>query len=124
MKSLTSIYDPSHLSVPAELAGTIPDPTVGAVPEPAVGATSPALAFKAEQIAASKTLRRDLDVQLQILKALLSSRERSLSITKLQEAIMWLGMDLKEISAWKNPYPNSYDPSNSVVDKTADGLKL
>ena len=24
----------------------------------------------------------------------------------------------------ENPYPNSKDPSNTVIDKTADGLKL
>lgn len=111
------------------------------------------------------------------------SRERSLCFTHLQEAVMWLGMDLKAINdanpkpsqppktplecakdayqrygavtafknfrgdpmpdfedlgdkiqqAWiaaacpietGNPYPNSKDPSNTVIDKTADGLKL
>ncbi len=57
------------------------------------------------------------------------SRERSLAITKLQEAVMWLGMDLKAINeespgAVENPYPHSKDPSNTVIDATADGLKL
>lgn len=56
------------------------------------------------------------------------SRERSLAITKLQEAVMWLGMDLKAINdesgGAENPYPHSKDPSNTVIDKTADGLKL
>lgn len=51
------------------------------------------------------------------------SRERSLVVTKLQEAIMWLGMDLKDLGS-KNPYPNSYQPGNAIVDPTADGLKL
>ena len=51
------------------------------------------------------------------------SRERSLVITKLQEAIMWLGMDLKDLGA-ANPYPNSYKPENTIVEPTADGLKL
>ena len=41
----------------------------------------------------------------------------------LKEAIMWLGMRLKALDA-PNPYPNSYKPENTVVDKTADGLKL
>jgi len=137
------------------------------------------------QIVADKDLRRALDEQLQKVKAMSGSRERSLVITKLQEAIMWLGMDLKRLgeskpavdpkpprvlaeeayhryaqvtefknfkgdpmptfaglperiqAAWeavmsppvaeptaKNPYPNSYDPSNTKVDPTADNLKL
>lgn len=56
------------------------------------------------------------------------SRERNLAITKLQEAVMWLGMDLKAINdesgGAENPYPHSKDPSNTVIDKTADNLKL
>ena len=36
---------------------------------------------------------------------------------------MWLGMDLKDLGS-KNPYPNSYNPANTIVDATADGLKL
>lgn len=57
-----------------------------------------------------------------------SSGERTTAITKLQEAAMWLGMDLKaindEFGGAENPYPNSKDPNNTVIDKTADGLKL
>jgi len=52
-----------------------------------------------------------------------SSRERSITITKLQEAIMWLGMDLKA-QGTPNPYPNSYNPESPVIDPTSDGLKL
>lgn len=74
-------------------------------------------------IIADKELRRDIDVQLQKLKSLTPSRERSISITKLQEAIMWIGMDLKRLNE-PNPYPNSYDPSNTKIEPTADGLKL
>lgn len=51
------------------------------------------------------------------------SRERSLTITKLQEAIMWLGMDLKDQDA-PNPYPQSYNPRSPRIEPTADGLKL
>ena len=72
---------------------------------------------------ANKTLRKDLDKSLQNLKSLGGSRERSLAITKLQEAIMWLGMDLKRIGE-ENPYPNSYNPDNTIIDKTSDNLKL
>lgn len=71
----------------------------------------------------NKQLRKDLDSALQQLKSLPASRERSLSITKVQEAIMWLGMDLKRLGG-PNPYPNSYNPNNAVVDPTAEGLKL
>lgn len=82
-----------------------------------------------EEIIANKELRRDLDAQIQKVKSLPSSRERSITVTKLQEAVMWLGMDLKRINeidpvAAPNPYPNSKDPSNTKIEPTADGLKL
>ena len=51
------------------------------------------------------------------------AHERTLAITKLQEAAMWLGMDLKRLNE-ANPYPNSKDPSNTKIEPTADGLKL
>lgn len=78
---------------------------------------------KALQIVEVKQHRVDIDAVLQRVKSGSKSRERSIVITKLQEAIMWLGMELKEIGA-PNPYPNSYNPGNTIVDKTADGLKL
>lgn len=85
----------------------------------------------AEEIKLDKELRQHLDMQLQILKNSSKSRERSLSITKLQECIMWLGMDLKCINESlpveeqkPSPYPQSYNPESPVVEKTADGLKL
>lgn len=59
-----------------------------------------------------------------------SSRERSIAIIKIQEAIMWLGMDLKAINEetpsdeTANPYPQSYNPESPVIEPTADGLKL
>lgn len=70
-----------------------------------------------------KSLRQEIDVSIQKLKALSQSRERALSITKLQEAVMWLGMDLKRLGE-ANPYPHSKDATNTIVDPTADGLKL
>jgi hypothetical protein len=83
-----------------------------------------ALKIKLEKdIKADKTLRVSLDKNLQELKELPGSRERSLSITKLQEAIMWLGMDLKRLNE-PNPYPDSYKPENAKIAPTADGLKL
>jgi hypothetical protein len=76
-----------------------------------------------KDIKADKTLRVSLDKNLQELKELPGSRERNLSITKLQEAIMWLGMDLKRLNE-PNPYPDSYKPKNAKIAPTADGLKL
>lgn len=137
----------------------------------------------------NKELRRDIDAIIQRIKQssennytgerapdhpIRRSRERSLVITKLQEAVMWLGMDLKSIGEemppcpccktnarvslsppeskdrgeffcpcndappegmamasghfdadrGQNPYPNSKNPSNTVIDPTADNLKL
>ena len=89
-------------------------------------------------VAQTKTWRRDLDAVLHDIKRgaerdftghrapdhpVRSSRERSIAITKLQEAIMWLGMDLKAQNE-PNPYPSSKDPPSAVIEPTADGLKL
>lgn len=71
----------------------------------------------------NKRLRSNLDEQLQTLKESRPSRERSLAITKIQEAIMWLGMDLKRLGT-PNPYPTSYDDTNTTVEPTADYLKM
>lgn len=75
------------------------------------------------EIRMNKQLRLDLDDKIQTVKSLPASRERALAITKLQEAVMWLGMDLKRLNE-PNPYPNSKDPSNTIIEPTADGLKL
>lgn len=82
-----------------------------------------------QEIHQNKGLRRDIDTIIQDVKALPPSRERSLSITKLQEAVMWLGMDLKRIGEEhpdkvSNPYPTSKSPEYPKIEPTADGLKL
>lgn len=85
-----------------------------------------------DNVAETKQLRKELDEVLQnIRKADLNrkSRERSIAITKVQEAIMWLGMDLKsqneeQPGSSPNPYPQSYNPESPVIEPTADGLKL
>ena len=75
-------------------------------------------------IAETKQLRRDLDDKLQTLKTSpRKSRERSLAITKIEEGIMWLGMDLKD-QGTPNPYPQNYNPESKAIEPTADGLKL
>ena len=69
-------------------------------------------------------LRKDIDDVIQRVKSLDGCREVSICITKLQEAVMWLGMDLKRIGE-TNPYPNSKDPSTGTkIDPTADNLKF
>jgi hypothetical protein len=79
---------------------------------------------RTEEIVANKQLRKDLDEKIQQVKGLPASRERSLAITKLQEAVMWLGMDLKRLNE-EDPYPHSKDPgSGDVIDPTAQGLKF
>ena len=71
-----------------------------------------------------KQLRKDIDDVIQTVKTLDGCREVSICITKLQEAVMWLGMDLKRIGE-TNPYPNSKDPSTGTkIDPTADNLKF
>lgn len=71
-----------------------------------------------------KQLRKDIDDVIQRVKVLDDCREVSICITKLQEAVMWLGMDLKRIGDI-NPYPNSKDPSTGTkIEPTADNLKF
>lgn len=77
-----------------------------------------------QEVLENKRLRQEIDVKIQEVKNLPTSRERSLAITKLQEAVMWLGMDLKRLGT-PNPYPSSKDPSTgTVIEPTADGLKF
>ena len=66
---------------------------------------------RTEEVVANKQLRKDIDEKIQEIKNLPPSRERSLAITKLQEGVMWLGMDLKRLNE-ENPYPSSKDPSS------------
>lgn len=108
------------------------------------------MTYQTEDIVAdTKTFRRDIDGIIQRIKNVTtldpntqgpdgkpaqpigyrSSRERSIAITKLQEAVMWLGMDLKALAEENpgllaNPYPSSKDPSTAKIEPTADGLKM
>ncbi len=79
---------------------------------------------RTEEVVANKQLRKEIDEKIQAIKNLPPSRERSLAITKLQEGVMWLGMDLKRLND-TNPYPSSKDSSTGdKIEPTADGLKL
>lgn len=76
-----------------------------------------------------KQRRVELDAVLQAMKKrqdskpLHGGRQLAIAITDLESTIMRLGMVLKDVGA-ANPYPNSYDVTNAIVDPTADGLKL
>lgn len=77
-----------------------------------------------KEIIQTKQIRKDLDSILQKIKNLKSNRSTALSITKIQEGIMWLGMSLKELGE-EDPYPSSKDPSTgNTIEPTADNLKL
>ena len=76
-----------------------------------------------KEVRFDKEMRKELDKILQKVKEAYGTRERSLAITKIQEAIMWLGMDLKRLGE-ENPYPESKDPSSLKISPTADGLKM
>ena len=75
------------------------------------------------EISNTKQLRKDIDEVLQRVKGLYQSREISLAITKLQEATMWLGMNLKRLGEL-DPYPESRNPDNQRIEPISDGLKL
>lgn len=75
-----------------------------------------------QEIVNIKQLRKDIDDIIQRVCNLEKCRETSLSITKLEEAVMWLGMDLKRLNQ-PNPYPSSKDPSTGAkIEPTADNL--
>ena len=80
--------------------------------------------YIAFQITKCKQFRVELDNILQDIKNTLDScEEKQIIIMNLKQTIHWLGENLKRLGT-PNPYPNSYDPSNTIVDPTADGLKL
>lgn len=76
-----------------------------------------------DEVKNCKQLRKDTDDIIQRIKNQPTSRENSLATTKLQEGVMWLGMNLKRLGE-VNPCPNSKDASNIKIEPTADGLKF
>jgi hypothetical protein len=77
-----------------------------------------------DEVVMNKQLRKDTDEIIQRIKELPASAERTLAFRKLQEGVMWLGMDLKRLGE-ANPYPNSKNPeTGTTIEPTADGLKL
>ena len=99
---------------------------------------------KDQAIITAKTFRKDADELLQRMKDHARSlsayvrtsseydnlidgseviAQHTLSIRDLESCIMRQGMTLKYIGN-PNPYPNSKDPSNTIVNPTADELKM
>ena len=75
-----------------------------------------------KEIKNTKQLRKDIDEVIQRVKALNQSRETSLVITKLQEALMWLDMNLGHLYANK-PYPLSNKVKNMAGASTDEECK-
>ena len=75
------------------------------------------------EVSNTKQLRKDIDEVLQRVKGLYQSRETSLAITKLQEATMWLGVNLKRLGE-QDTYPESRNSDSQRIEPTADGLKF
>ena len=73
------------------------------------------------QVIMSKQVRIDTDDIIRRLHNMEGCREVSLAITKLQEGVMWMGMNLKRLRE-ANPYPNSKNVNNETIEPTADKL--
>ena len=71
-----------------------------------------------------KTLRRDIDSLITRIKGMSASRETQLAVQHLEDAGMRLGCELgrihRETGKGGNPYPNSKDPSNTLIEPPAD----
>lgn len=66
-----------------------------------------------------KCLRKDIDRALNTTKNHLTSRECALAFTNLQRGKMWLGKLLGTVGS-ANPYVNSQDTSNKVIDAQSE----
>lgn len=92
-----------------------------------------------QHIILDKELRRDIDAIIDRIKCGTGerntpsipteeqrrSRERSIAITKLQEAVMWLGMDLKAINdETPQPVRDLNQPSSEAICAAIDEARL
>lgn len=85
----------------------------------AVGPETTAEAIREYRIIENKVFRLELDgILVRMQQSPIKSRQRSIAITHLEDVNLRLGLDLKDAGA-PNPYPNSKDPSNTIVDPTA-----
>lgn len=76
-----------------------------------------------DEIRDTKLMRKFLDIALQKVILLKSTKPTDLAIIRIQEAIMWLGMHLKELGT-PDPYPTSRDNSDLTIHPVADNLKF
>jgi hypothetical protein len=72
-----------------------------------------------------KFFRRELDFLVNRMAVVLTptTEETREAVKKVKEGVMWLGLELKRIGE-ANPYPDSKNPANTVINPTADGLKF
>lgn len=66
------------------------------------------------------SMRQSIDVFINTANVLMKTREIALAHTNLQRAKHLLGLHLKAHSTMDNPYPNSSNSSNTIIDKQAD----
>lgn len=75
-----------------------------------------------ERILETKRIRRDLQDLMRRIETVMPSRVSCIAYERLEEGSMWLGKHLRGL-ADTDPYPNSMDPSNSIVDPEASELR-
>lgn len=102
--------------MPTEQSPTTPFPSEQIEQAKVQAIDNEILATKAIRIACDKTLQ-------ELVKPMPLSREIALCRTKLEEAIMWAGMNLKRLNDGKTCYENSYK-MNTIVEPMRDGVKL
>ncbi|MES2705123.1 MAG: hypothetical protein V4726_00840 [Verrucomicrobiota bacterium] len=70
-------------------------------------------------VAETKQARQSIkDLHAALAASPRKSRSRSIALTKLEEAGMWLGKDLQELNE-PSPYPRSHDAADPAIDATA-----
>lgn len=72
-----------------------------------------------------KQLRQELDAINERILLMPGSAEKTLARRHIQEGRMWLGEELARInkaypSLCPDPYPNSRNPANTIIDPPAD----
>jgi hypothetical protein len=77
--------------------------------------------FKSDAVAQTKGLRMQIDriIKQMEQQTTRTSRSRSIALTKLEEAKMWLGKDLNELGT-PNPYPQANNPASPVIEKPTE----
>lgn len=66
-----------------------------------------------------KDFRVRVDALIEEMRIAKGNAEETLAFRALQQAKHWCGESLREVGA-QNPYPNSMNATNTIVDPTAD----